>query len=280
MPSLWKGVIGFGLVSIPVRLDAAIDSRSVSFRQLCGEHTSPLRHRRWCDAGDHEVPYHEVKRGYEISTDHYVVIEDSDLDNLPLPTTHTIEISEFVPLHQIQASLYVKSAYYVAPEKIGQKPYYLLTQALQETGTTAVAKVAFRDREHLCTLQPLQSQLVMNTLHWPHEIRPVKDLGANVTIHQRELQMATSLVQSLTEESFDPNRYLDNYHAALMQVINAKIEGAEAVVAPKEATLGVMNLMEALTASVEMAKKQREAERAPTKRVARTPRKSVLSSPP
>ncbi|MBJ7597305.1 Ku protein [Candidatus Nephthysia bennettiae] len=280
MSALWKGVIGFGLVSIPVRLDAAIDSRSVSFRQLCGEHTSPLRYRRWCDAGDHEVSYPEVKKGYEISTDHYVVIEDSDLDHLPLPTTHTIEISEFVPLHQIQPSLYFKSAYYVAPEKTGQKPYYLLKQALEKTGLAAIAKVAFRDREHLCALLPMDSQLVMNTLHWPHEIRPVKGLSGDVKIHRMELQMAESLVRSLAEERFDPNRYRDNFHAALMQVVNAKIEGAEVIPAPKMATSAVMSLIEALEASVEVAKKQRAAERAPTKKVARGPRKSASSSLP
>lgn len=275
MSSLWKGVIGFGLVSIPIRLDAAIDSRSVSLRQLCGEHTSPLRHKRWCDAGDHEVPYPEVKKGYEISTDHYVVIEDSDLENLPLPTTHTIEISEFVPLYRIRPSLYFKSAYYVAPEKTGQKPYYLLKRALEETGTAAVAKIAFRDREHLCALQPMDSQLIMNTLHWPHEIRPARGLGGDVMIHRRELQMAKSLVRSLAEESFDPTRYRDNFHAALMKVVNAKIEGARVIPAPKMAVSAVMSLMEALKASVEVSKKQRAAERAPTKKAARAPRKSV-----
>ena len=278
MSSLWRGVISFGLVSIPVRLDAAIDSRSISLRQLCGEHTSPLRYRRWCDVGDHEVPYPEVKKGYEISTDHYVVIEDSDLENLPLPTTHTIEISEFVPLHRIQPSLYFKSAFYVAPERTGQKPYYLLKQALEDTGTAAVAKIALRDREHLCALQPLASQLVMNTLHWPHEIRPAKGLDGDVMIHRRELQMAKSLVESLVEESFDPTRYRDNFHAALMQVVNAKIEGAKVVPAPKVATSGVMSLMDALKASVEVAKKQRAAHRARTKKVARAPRKSVQSA--
>lgn len=173
------------------------------------------------------MPYSAVKKGYEISTDHYVVIEDSDLENLPLPTTHTIEISEFVPLHRIQPSLYFKSPYYVAPEKTAQKPYYLLKQALEGTGTAATTKIAFRDREHLCALQPMDRQLIMNTLRWAHEIRPAKELGGDVMIHRRELQMAKSLVQSLTEESFDPTRYRDNFRAALMQVVNAKIEGAK-----------------------------------------------------
>jgi DNA end-binding protein Ku len=265
---MWKGVISFGMVSIPVRLYVATDSHSVSFRQLCSEHMSPIRYKRWCQAGDHEVPFSEIVKGYEVSSDSYVVIEDSDLDNLPLPTTHAVEISEFVPEGDIEGGLYFKSAYYMEPEETGRKAYHLLREALADTGMVAIAKVAFRDREHLTALQPADGLLLMNTLHWPDEIRSregLKGLNGEVKISPKELQMAKSLVQSLAEDTFDPARYQDQYHEALMQVVNAKVEGQQVVTAPEvDAEPRVMDLMEALKASVEAAKKQR-AERQPAK---------------
>ncbi len=229
---MWKGVISFGMVSIPIRLYVATESHSVSFRQLCSEHLSPIRYKRWCQAGDHEVPYSDIVKGYEVGTDNYVVLQDLDLDNLPLPTARQISIGEFVPNDDIEGGLYFKAAYYIEPEQSGLKPYHLLRQALAETGMTAVAKVAFRDREHLCSLRPVDGVLLMNTLHWPDEIRSASDLkgvDADVDVNARELQMAKALVENLAEERFDPNRFQDEYHQALMEVVNAKVQGEEVV---------------------------------------------------
>jgi DNA end-binding protein Ku len=261
--SMWKGVISFGMVSIPVRLYVATESHSVSFRQLCGEHLSPIKYKRWCQAGDHEVAYADIVKGYEVGTDNYVMLQDSELDNLPLPTARAISIGEFVPNDDIEGGLYFKSAYYIEPEQSGLKPYHLLRKALAETGMTAIAKIAFRDREHLCSLRPVDGALLMNTLHWPDEIRPLAELkgvDADVDVNARELQMAKALVENLAEERFDPNRYQDDYHTALMEVVNAKVQGEEVVAAPDvEAAPAVMDLMEALKASVDQAKKQRTA---------------------
>jgi len=261
---MWKGTISFGMVSIPVRLYVANDSHSVSFRQLCSEHLSPIKYKRWCSAGDHEVSYSDIVKGYEVGADNYVVINDAELDNLPLATAHSIEIGEFVPNDDIEGGLYFKSAYFVEPEQAGLKPYHLLRKALEETGMTAVARIAFRDREHLCALRPTDAALLMNTLYWPDEIRPISELKGlasdGADINPRELQMAKSLVESLAEERFDPSRYQDRYHDALMEVVNAKIQGQEVIAAPEaEAAPRVMDLMEALKASVEAAKKQRAA---------------------
>jgi len=260
---MWKGVISFGMVSIPIRLYVATESHSVTFRQLCREHLSPIKYKRWCQAGDHEVPYSDITKGYEVAADNYVVIQDSELDNLPLPTSRQVEIAEFVPNDDIEAGLYFKAAYYMEPEQAGVKPYHLLRKALAETGMTAVAKIAFRDREHLCALRPVDGALLMNTLHWPDEIRPVAELkgvDADVDVNPRELQMAKALVENLAEDRFDPNRFQDRYQQALMEVVNAKVQGEEIVAAPEvEAGPGVMDLMDALKASVEAAKKQRSA---------------------
>jgi DNA end-binding protein Ku len=258
---MWKGVISFGMVSIPVRLYVATESHSVSFRQLCSEHLSPIKYKRWCMSGDHEVAFSDIVKGYEVGTDNYVVIQDSELDNLPLPTSRAISIGEFVPNDDIEGGLYFKSAYYIEPEQAGLKPYHLLRRALAETGMTAVAKIAFRDREHLCSLRPVDGVLLMNTLHWPDEIRPVNELkgvDADVDVNPRELQMAKALVENLAEERFDPNRFQDDYHEALMEVVNAKVQGQEVVAAPEvDSAPAVMDLMEALKASVDQAKKQR-----------------------
>ncbi|MBO0682247.1 MAG: Ku protein [Candidatus Dormibacteraeota bacterium] len=277
--SMWKGVISFGMVSIPVRLYVATDSHAASFNQLCAEHMSRIKYKRWCEAGEHEVQYSDIVKGYEVSSDNYVVIQDSDLENLPLPTSHTIEINEFVPEHDIQGGLYFKSAYYMEPEEVGKKPYQLLRQALAETQMTAVAKVAFRDREHLCSLQPQDGFILMNTLHWPDEIRSTDGLkgleDGKVQISPRELQMAKSLVQSLSEETFDPSRYQDDYHRALMSVVEAKIQGQEVVEAPEEeAGPKVMDLMDALKASVDAAKQQRATRETPARKPAQRRRAS------
>ena len=264
--SMWKGVVSFGMVSIPIRLYNATESSSkVSFRQLCPEHHSPISYKRWCAEGDHEVPYSEIERGYEVGKDRYVIIDDKDLDNLPLPTAHAIDISEFVPVDEVEPGLYYDNAYYVEPEELGKKPYQLLREALEATGKMAIAKIALRDKEHLCALHPNGKGLIMNTLHWPDEIRStegLKGLDGEVKISPKELQMAKALIESLAD-SFDPGRYHDEYREAVMKVVQAKMEGEviEAPEAPQPAK--VMDLMEAQRQSVEQAKKQRATREKP-----------------
>jgi DNA end-binding protein Ku len=264
--SMWKGVVSFGMVSIPIRLyNATESSAKVSFRQLCPEHHSPISYKRWCAEGDHEVTFSEIQRGYEVGKDRYVVIDDRDLDNLPLPTAHSIDIEEFVPTDDVEPGLYFNNAYYIEPEELGKKPYQLLRKALEATGRMAIAKIALRDREHLAALHPNGAGLLMNTLHWPDEIRStegLKGLDGDVKINPKELEMAKALIESLAD-SFDPSRYKDEYREAVMKVVQAKIEGEviEAPAAPQ--TAKVMDLMEALRASVEAAKKSRAAREKP-----------------
>ncbi|HEY5035458.1 MAG TPA: Ku protein [Candidatus Dormibacteraeota bacterium] len=259
--SMWKGVVSFGMVSIPIRLyNATESSAKVSFRQLCPDHKSPITYKRWCAEGDHEVAYGEILKGYEVGKDRYVLIDDKDLDNLPLATAHSIDITEFVPADDIEPGLYFKNAYYMEPEELGKKPYQLLRKALEATGRMAIAKIALRDREHLAALHSHGPGLLMNTLNWPDEIRSVeglKGLDGDVKINPKELEMAKALIESLAD-TFDPSRYKDEYKEAVMKVVQAKIDGEviEAPTAPQ--TAKVMDLMEALRASVEQAKKSRK----------------------
>jgi len=170
-----------------------------------------------------------------------------------------VDIQEFVPAEDIEPGLYFNNAYFIEPEELGKKPYHLLRKALEATGRMAIAKIALRDREHLCALHPNGEGILMNTLHWPDEIRTtegLKGLEGEVKINPKELEMAKALIESLAD-SFDPNRYKDEYREAVMKVVQAKMEGEviEAPEAPQPAK--VMDLMEALRASVEAAKKQR-----------------------
>src|ERR1700738_4592824 len=168
--SLWKGAVSFGMVAIPVRLYLATESKSVSFRSLCPCHRQPIKQKRHCAVTDDVLEYKDVLKGFEISKAQYVIIDEEDLETLPLASAHTIEIMEFVDSDEIPAELYMKQAYYLEPEKVGVKPYYLLKEALQEVGKVAVGKIALRDREHMATMRPFGKGLIVNSLHWPDEI--------------------------------------------------------------------------------------------------------------
>ena len=265
--SMWKGAVSFGMVSIPVRMYLATESKSVSFRSLCPCHKQPIKQKRHCPITDDVLEWKDVVKGYELSKDHYVLIDDSDLDNLPLPTARTLDISEFVSADEIDDELYLKQAYYLEPEKTGEKPFYLLKQALAEAGRVAVGKIAFHDREHMATLRPHGRGVVVNTLHWPDEIRSEAELNLpdeEIKIDKREMAMAKMLIDNLTEE-FDPARYHDEYREALLKVAEAKAAGEVYEVSEDAPVPKVMDLMAALKASVEASKRgSKRGSKAPT----------------
>jgi DNA end-binding protein Ku len=253
---MWRGAISFGMVAIPVRMYLATESKSISFRLLCPNDHTPIKNKRWCEVEQKEIGWNEVVRGFEISKGEFVVVDDKDLDNLPLPTAHTIEIVEFVADQEIDAGVYIKSAYYLEPESVGVKPYYLLKAALDETGKVAIGKVAFRDREHLCRIAIHDKGIMLNTLHWPDEIRDVGELSLpeeGVEIRKQELAMAKMLVENLSA-TFDPTKFQDEYREAVLEVVKAKAENREIEVPAEVEPQKVMDLMAALKASVEAAK--------------------------
>ena len=270
--SIWRGVISFGLVAIPIRVYLATQSKSVHFRLLCPKHKEPIKMRRWCVEGDHEVAWNDALRGFEVSRGRYVILDEEDLEKIPLPTTKTIEIARFVKDDDVQGELYYQSAYYLEPEQAAAKPYALLRKALDDSDRLAIAKVAFRDREHLCALRPIDEVILMNTLFWPDEIRSSAelDLPERVSVNPRELQMAKTLIDAMTAK-FDPGEFKDEYREALMDLIKAKEKGKEEVIEVEEPEpTAVADLMEALKRSVEQTKK---AERA--RRVGRKPSRAA-----
>jgi DNA end-binding protein Ku len=271
--SIWRGVMSFGMVAIPVRLYLATESTSkVSFNLLCPEHKSRIKNKRFCVEGDHEVAWSDVVRGYEYEKGSYVELEDEDLEKLPLRSSKAIDISGFVKEEELPGALYFQSAYYLEPEKSAEKPYALLKKTLDKTGRIAIAKFALRDRERLVSVRPQDGALLMNTLHWPDEIRSTEDLDIpdDVKVSPAELKMAENLVGMMATD-FEPGEFKDEYKQAVLKVVEAKVEKREVIEAPEpEAETTVVDLMSALKASVEKAKKgEAKGKRAATSRGAR-----------
>src|SRR3984893_18075543 len=167
--SIWKGVITLGMVSIPVRLFPATQDKDVTFHLLHQPDHSRIKFKRWCEAEDREVDQDELVRAFEVSSDQYVEITDEDLEQLPLPARHTIELSAFVNAGEIDPIYYEKS-YYLEPEETGAKPYALLLGVLEKKGVTGVASIALRNKESLCALRPLDGALLLGTLPYPDAI--------------------------------------------------------------------------------------------------------------
>jgi DNA end-binding protein Ku len=264
--AMWKGAIQFGLVTIPVKLYLATESDyTIRFNMLHEKDHSRIQMKTWCPVEDEPISRADTVKGYEYSPGEYVVITDEDLEKVPLKTVRSIEIEQFAKTDDEEAAntRFVKQAYYVEPDKIGRKPFYLLRSVLQEEGLTAICKVVIKDREALAALDPFAETMLLTTLHWPDEIRATSELDLpdeEYDFKPAELAMARQLVSAMTAE-FDPSEYKDEYRDALMQVIESKIEGHE-VKAPEPVEDGgrLIDLMAALEASVNAAKAARKGE--------------------
>ena len=261
--AMWKGAIQFGLVTIPVKLYLATESSyQVRFNMLHEKDLSRIQMKTYCPVDDDVISRSETVKGYEYAPDKYVVITDEDLEKVPLKTVRSIEIEQFTKAKRDDAAVrFVKSAYYLEPDKVGRKAFHLLKSVLEDEGLTAICKVVIKDREALASLDPFADTMLLTTLHWPDEIRSTKDLDLpeeEPDFKPAELAMAKQLVSAMTGE-FEPENYRDEYREALMKVIEAKMEGHEAVVAePVEETGNLIDLMAALEASVKATKAARD----------------------
>jgi DNA end-binding protein Ku len=285
MRSIWKGTVSFGLVSIGVKLYSATEERDVAFHQVRRSDGSRIRYKRVAEADGQEVPYGEIAKGYELPSGETVVLTDDDFADLPLPTAKTVDVLQFVPTEQIDPIYFAKS-YYLEPERNAVKPYVLLRDALESSGMAGLVKVAIRNREQLATLRVRDGVIVLETMIWPDEVRDPSFgfLNENVDVRQQEQAMAESLVSSMAG-AFDPSAYTDDYRAALQAVIDAKVEGREVVQTeePQPSAGTVVDLMTALKASVEAAKKRRgddvdseaEAGKAPSAQEAAKPARAA-----
>jgi DNA end-binding protein Ku len=254
--SMWKGAISFGLVTIPVAVYPATEEKTLRFNQLHDEDLGRVRQKRFCEKDGEEVTFDHIVKGYEYEKDHYVVLTDDDFDAVPVESSRAIDIVQFVDLDEIDPVLYKKS-YYLIPDKTGAKAYALLREALSQDQKVGIAKVSFRDKEHLAALRFRDNAFVLETMFWPDEIREAEfgDVDVDVDVRPQELQMARQLIENLTSD-WAPDQYTDDYRDALLKIVEAKISGEEIEIAAPEPAAKVVDLMEALKASVAAAKKE------------------------
>jgi DNA end-binding protein Ku len=288
MRAIWKGAVSFGLVSIGVKLYSATEEKDIRFHQVHREDGGRIKYKRTCSICGEEVSYDDIAKGYDLGGGEMVILTDDDFKDLPLTSSRSIDVHQFVPAEQVDPILYNK-AYYLEPEGVATKPYVLLRDALIESDRVAIVKVALRQREQLATLRVREGVLVLNTMLWPDEIRAASFdfLDEDVAPRAQELAMASSLIESMAAD-FKPEEFTDDYRAALQQVIDSKVSGQEIVAPPEveEAPSGTVDLMAALRASVERAKAARagsaepEAEHEPVAPTPITAAKSATKAAP
>ncbi|HHU29642.1 MAG: Ku protein [Bacillota bacterium] len=256
MRTIWKGAVSFGLVSIPVKLFPATEHKDVKFRYLHRSCQAPLQYKKICVACGKEVPQEEIVRGYEYEKGRFVIINEEDLERVPDEQTKTIDIMDFVALQEIDP-VYFDKSYYLAPAEAGEKAYALLRLAMEETGKIAVAKIIIRTKESLAVIRGYQNLLVLETIFYPDEIRNPNQLPGferEVKVKEKEMKMACELIENLATD-FNPQKYEDTYRKQLLEMIQAKIAGEQIAVPEMPQQGKVVDLMDALKASVEMAKK-------------------------
>jgi len=255
---LWKGAVSFGLIFVPVKMYTAIDKKDIRFNYLHEKCGTPVQYRKYCPRCETELSSEDIVRGYEYEKGKYVIMKDEDFDRLPGEKNRSVEILDFVDLAEIDP-IYYEKAYYLAPAEGGGKVYELLKRAMREAQKVAVARVVIRSKEALALLRVAGDVLVMNTMFYPDEVRRpelIDELGRKAEVHENEVKMAVSLVENLSS-SFMPDKYTNRYREQLMEAIHARIAGEEVSVPEAAQTANVVDLMDALKASIDLAQKER-----------------------
>jgi DNA end-binding protein Ku len=254
--SIWRGAVSFGLVSIGVKLYSATEDHDIRFHQVHKTDGGRVKYKRVCSVDGDEVEYNDIGKGFELPDGQLVVLTDEDFEQLPLTTTHEIEVLQFVDQEQIDP-IHFEKTYYLEPDGVATRPYVLLRTALENAGQVAITKIAIRQRESLAALRVREGVLVLHTMRWPDEIRR-PDFGfldEDVPVRPQELAMAESLISTMAGD-FDPTAFTDDYREAMQALLEAKQSGGEVQQAPEAADTGggaVVDLMSALRRSVERA---------------------------
>jgi DNA end-binding protein Ku len=254
--SIWKGAVSFGLVSIAVKLYSATEDHDIRFHQVHKTDGGRVKYKRVCSVDGEEVEYNDIGKGFELPDGQLVVLTDEDFDQLPLGTTHEIEVLQFVDQEQIDP-IHFEKTYYLEPDGVATRPYVLLRTALENAGQVAITKIAIRQRESLAALRVREGVLVLHTMRWPDEIRRpgFGFLDEDVPVRPQELAMAESLISTMAGD-FDPSAFTDDYREAMQALLEAKQSGGEVRPSPESADDGggaVVDLMSALRRSVERA---------------------------
>jgi DNA end-binding protein Ku len=258
MHTMWKGSISFGLVNIPIKLHAATEDKDVSLRTLHKECHSPIKYEKVCPVCEKEVGKDDIVRAFEYTKGKFVVIEEEELEQLKkVNEDRAVEIIDFVKIEEIDP-IYFNKSYYMSPNEGGVKAYSLLRAALQDSKKVGLAKIIIRAKEQMAVIRVVENTLLMETIHYPDEVRSVADVpniptGENVS--DKELATAIMLIDQLTTE-FEPGKYNDDYRTALLELIESKKSGK--TITPKErepaAASNVTDLMAALQASIDKTK--------------------------
>jgi DNA end-binding protein Ku len=250
--AIGSGTISFGLVSIPVKMYTAASSMSVSFNQLHAKCGSRIKQQNLCPVCNEVVERAALVKGHEFSKDRYVRVGDEELKALEGEASKTIDIAEFVPLEKVDP-VYFEKAYYLGPDKGGEKAYRLLTDAMAKSSRVAVATFVMRGKESLVLIRPSSDGLMLHTMFFSDEVRSFADIdkGEGAKIRDGEMDLAQQLIDGLSNDDFKPENYEDSYRVRVLQLIESKVEGKEiTVAAPQAARAEVIDLMDALKESL------------------------------
>ena len=259
--AIWKGSISFGLVNIPIQVFSATQKEEyTSFNQLCDK-GHKIKYKKWCPVEEREVPWSEIKKGYEITKNDYVVLEKEEIENIKLKTTNTVEVKEFIESGEFDP-IFIEKNYYVGPDagkkksETSIKAYALFVKILHETGKIAIGKVVLREKEQLVALRAYQRGLVMHQLWYLDEIRPMDEIGGLESLQKidaKELSLGKALVDNLTTDKFDPGQYSDTYAKELEKIIESKSKGEKVTINEVEKkTEETTDIIEALKASLKV----------------------------
>ncbi len=265
MQTMFKGAISFGLVNIPIKMFTATEEKDVRFRMLHKKCHTPIKYKKTCPLCNEEVSPDDIVKGFEYEPGKFVIITGEDLEKVNTEVqARTIEIVDFVHLEEIDP-IYFEKTYYLAPQPevtASAKAYALLRDAMSQSGRIAVAKVTIREKQTLCVLRVHGDAVLLETIFYPDEIRPVAEVPAlprEFKADAREMDIAKQLIDNLTAK-FDPSKYTDEYREALRAMIDAKVAGREVVTQPEAHENKVIDLMEALKASIEKTKKEKQVD--------------------
>jgi len=253
---IWSGVISFGLVSVPVRMFTATSSQELKFHFLDRRDMNPIGYDKVNKVTGESVPGDSIVRGFEVDKGRYVELTEEDLDRLDIELTHAIDICDFVSIDEIDP-IYFRKGYYLLPQDGAEKPYRLLVKALEETGRVAIAKVVIRNKQHLACVRPVRDTLVLETMYYSDEVRQPEE-APTPEVRKAEVDMAKTLIENLAAK-WDPERYHDQYRNELLELLQKKAEGEPLPEPQNDGGGEVVDLMEALKASVQATKKRRAA---------------------
>ncbi len=282
--AIWSGSISFGLLNVPVKLYSAVARRSISLREIRGSDSARIKHRRFAEGTDEEVPYEQIVKAYEITPDQYVPLSKDEMAALAPQRSRAIEVQDFVDIGEIDP-MYFDSPYYLGPADGAEKAYSLLAAAMESSGKAAIARFVFRNKEHLAAIRASDGVLTLTTMRFADEVVPPSELAdalpeGEAKVAKKEQRMAEQLIESLSTE-FDPASYRDEYREQLMALIERKAAGEEVVAPPAEAPRATKapDLMAALEESIAAVKERRgagaEKKAAPKKRKAKAPAKKA-----